>query len=235
MKLSLCSSLLALLSLAAFPTATQAQILSEDFNTVLPAGWTNTNNSTTQGTNPTWFQGNPGVFNAHQGATNAYAAANFNATTGNNTISLWMITPSFTVSNGDSLSFFTRTVTTPSFADRLQVRFNPLNTTNVGATDTSVGDFTTLMVTVNPTLTLAGYPNDWTNFAAAFTGLAGPTTGRLAFRYFVTSGGPSGANSDYIGVDTLRITASSSAPEPGTLALLALGSVAVLAVRKRRH
>ena len=34
------------------------------------------------------------------------------------------------------------------------------------------------------------------------TGVATATLGRLAFRYFVENGGPTGANSDYIGIDT---------------------------------
>lgn len=60
------------------------------------------------------------------------------------------------------------------------------------------------------------------------SGLAGPTSGRFAFRYFVTDGGPAGANSGRIGIDDVSYTA---VPEPGTLAVLGLG---LLAARKRR-
>jgi subtilisin-like proprotein convertase family protein len=43
-----------------------------------------------------------------------------------------------------------------------------------------------------------------------------PTTGRFAFHYFVSDGGPSGANSNYIGVDEVFYGAPcSGAPTPG--------------------
>ena len=84
------------------------------------------------------------------------------------------------------------------FADRLEVRMSTSGaSTNVGATNTSVGDFTNLLLTVNPTLITTGagsYPNTWTQFTATVSGVTGTVTGRFAFRYFVTSGGPGGAS-----------------------------------------
>ena len=77
---------------------------------------------------------------------------------------------------------------------------------NVGTTATDVGDFITLLLDINPTYTTTGYPNVWTQFTVTVSGLGSPTTGRLAFRYFVENGGPSGANSDYIGIDTFAFT-----------------------------
>ncbi len=55
-------------------------------------------------------------------------------------------------------------------------------------------------------------------------------TGRFAFRYFVENGGPSGSNSDYIGIDTLTIT---PVPEPTSLALLGIPAVGYLWKRRR--
>src|SRR5205085_6656010 len=75
---------------------------------------------------------------------------------------------------------------------------------NVGTTATDVGDFTTLLLDINPTYTLTGYPNVWTQFTVTVSGVPSLTTGRLAFRYFVENGGPTGANSDYIGIDTFQ-------------------------------
>lgn len=181
-------------------------IFSEGFDDVtpLPAGWSQQNLSTPTGTNPDWFQGNSGVFPAQSGPPTAYIAANFNGVAGNNTISNWLFTPTVTMQNGDIFTFYTRTVSGPAFPDRLEVRMSTNgNSTNVGATNTSVGDFTNLLLTVNPNLTTSGYPSAWTQFTATITGLAGPTSGKLAFRYFVTSAGPSGSNSDYIGVDNV--------------------------------
>ena len=85
--------LAAALGLSALSLQASAQSFTESFDTVIPAGWTNVNNSTTQGTNPTWFQGNSTVFPAQAGAGNSYAGANFNATTLANNISLWLLSP----------------------------------------------------------------------------------------------------------------------------------------------
>jgi hypothetical protein len=77
--------------------------------------------------------------------------------------------------------------------------------TNVG-TGAAVGDFTTLLLSINPTLTTTGYPTSWTQFTVTISGLPAPTSGRIAFRYYVTSGGPTGTNSDYIGIDNVVYT-----------------------------
>src|SRR2546428_3306592 len=51
-------------------------------------------------------------------------------------------------------SFYTRTVDMPSFPDRLQVRMSTNGaSSNVGTTATDVGDFTTLLLDINPTYT----------------------------------------------------------------------------------
>ncbi len=205
-----------LLSLG-FSEKANAQSFSEGFDdiTTLPAaGWGTRNNSSPIGST-NWFQGNNTVFAANSGAATSYIGANFNNTTGNNTISNWLITPNRTISNGDVISFFTRTVSIPQFADRLEVRLSTNGvSSDVGTTNVSVGDFTTLLLSVNPTLTTSGYPNAWTKYTITVSGLAGPTSSRFAFRYFVTSGGPSGANSDYIGIDDFVYTAAIVCAKP---------------------
>lgn len=176
-------------------------LFNEGFNTVVPAGWVQQNNSQPVGlTN--WFQGNAGVFPANSGPTNSYAAANFNNTTGTNIISNWLFPPSVLLKNGDQFSFYTRSVS-GAFPDRMQVRLNTTNTgTNVGATNTSVGDYSTLLLDINPTYTATGYPTAWTQYTLTMSGLpAAGVNGRLAFRYFVENAGPGGANSNYIGID----------------------------------
>jgi len=96
----------------------------------------------------------------------------------------------------------------------------------------SVGDFTTLLLDINPTLASGGYPQAWTQYVITLSGLGGPTSGRIAFRYFVTDAGISGSNSDYIGIDTLKITA---VPEPSTWALVTLGVITIgISGRRRR-
>ncbi len=195
---------LAAACLLAWSFSAQGQAISEGFETVVPAGWTAVNNSTTVGTT-TVFQGNDTVFPAQAGTTTSYAGMNYNATTGANTISVWLITPlRAALGNGDTWSFFTRT-TTPGatvYPDRMEFRVSTNGACSPGTGPTSVGDFTTVLTTINPSLTTTGYPSVWTNFSGALSGLSGGASGCFAFRYYVTDGGPSGTNSDYIGVDT---------------------------------
>jgi hypothetical protein len=55
-----------------------------------------------------------------------------------------------------------------------------------------------------------GYPAAWTQFTiTGADGIPASGSGRIAFRYYVTDGGPDGANSNYIGIDTVSITAGS--------------------------
>ncbi|MBE2235907.1 MAG: choice-of-anchor J domain-containing protein, partial [Anaerolinea sp.] len=53
-----------------------------------------------------------------------------------------------------------------------------------------------------------GYPQSWTQYTVTLSGLPANASGRLAFRYFVTDGGPSGNNSNYIGIDTVEFTSA---------------------------
>ncbi|HEX8370485.1 MAG TPA: choice-of-anchor J domain-containing protein, partial [Pyrinomonadaceae bacterium] len=185
----------------------RAQIpISEGFENItqLPAaGWFMQNNSTPTGTTG-WFQGNSAVFPAQAGPVTSYIAANFNNTTGANTISNWLLTPNRTFSNGDVVRFWTRTVAANPFPERLEVRLSSNGaSTDVGTGSTAVGDFTTLLRSINPDLTVGAYPEVWTEFTIILSGLpAGGANGRIAFRYFVTSGGPTGDNSNYIGIDS---------------------------------
>ena len=204
--------------------------ITESFDTVSSTsngcvtGWTCTNLSSPLGTTG-WFQGNNTVFNAQAGATTAYIGANFNNTTGNNTISNWLISPQVNFGTGATLSFWTRTTDTAQYPDRLEVRISTNGaSTNVGASHFSVGDFTTLLFTVNPSLLVGagtcpsaanGYPTAWCQIT--LTNVAGiPTSGsgRIAFRYYVTAGGPTGSNSDYIGIDTFSFNEGTPASPP---------------------
>ncbi len=192
-----------------------AQAFTENFDnvaTLTASGWYQQNNSSTIGTNPNWIQGVPtptGPFDSYNGAANSYICANYNSTTGNNTISNWLVAPNRTLRNGDVFTFYTR-IPTPApteYPDRLEVRMSTNGASvNVGTGPTGLGDFTTLLLSVNPNLTTGVYPKVWTQFTITISGLPAPTSGRIAFRYFVTSGGPTGTNSDYIGIDNVVYT-----------------------------
>ncbi len=191
--------------------STNAQVLAsngfDDITTLAGAGWSTLNLSSPVGSTG-WFQGST-PFPAYSGGATSYIGANFNNTTGANTISNWLITPSISLQNGDVISFYTRTTTpgTTVYPDRLQLR---LSTNGAFSADpvgnTGVGDYTTLALSVNPNLTQEDYPSVWTQFSYTVTGLTGQVDCRIAFRYFVTSGGPTGANSDYIGIDDFAVT-----------------------------
>jgi len=206
---ALVAAFVAAVSLAGATTAF-GQAITEDFAdiTTLPgAGWAQTNHSSPVGTT-SWFQGNSSVFPSHAGAATAYIGANFNNTSGSGTISNWLFVPTRTLNNGDVFTFYTRTTTGNPFPDRMQVRLSTNgSSTNIGTTANDVGDFTNLLLDINPNLTNE-YPETWTQYTITISGLAGPTSGRIAFRYFVVDGGPSGNNSNFIGIDTFTYTPS---------------------------
>ncbi|MBA3664370.1 MAG: T9SS type A sorting domain-containing protein [Bacteroidetes bacterium] len=205
-----------------------AQVLfSENFTatfTPASAGWAVQNNSVPQGT-VSWFQGSAATFTAFNGAAADYFAANYQSqgsTAGG--ISNWLITPTLSLTNGNVFSFATRTASTPTFPDRLQLRMSTAGTsTAVGTTTTGIGTFTTLLLDINPAYTtntttavsngsVNGYPNAWTVYSTTLSGITGTVTGRFAFRYVVDDGGPNGANSDYIGIDAVNYSSPCTAP-----------------------
>lgn len=210
--------------------AASANALSENFDGGVPAGWTAVNNSDPLGSN-SWFQGNPNVFGSHQGAANSYVAANFNSGDDVAAISNWLILPTSTYHNGDTLSFYTRTATDSSWPDRLEVRFSNVGGTNVGNTSDSVGSFSSLLLSVNPGQDAAAYPEAWTKYSVTLSGLSGATSGAFAFHYSLDDGGPEGTRSNYIGIDTVSITA---VPEPGAFLMLSAGLGLIGLTRKRK-
>lgn len=209
-------------------------ILSEgfdDINALTGAGWSLQNLSSPIGVT-NFFQGNPGVFSAQSGTETSYIAANFNNTGGIGTISNWLITPEMSLSQALTLTFYTRTDISSVFPDRLEVRLSKSGaSSNVGATADSIGDFTSLLLSVNPFLS-GDYPQEWTAFTVKIDAQAG--SGRLALRYFVTDGGPAGNNSNFIGIDTLSVAAA-KVPEPSTMAVLALGLIGLGARRFKKQ
>lgn len=202
-----------LLSLVAFCALTfgqaQTTLIAESFDAIALPGWTLTNQSVPVGTTG-WFQGSSAVFPAQTGAPTAYIGANFNNTTGANSISNWLITPQLLVQNGDVLKFWTRTTTGGPFPDRLQVRSSQGATFTAPSGPTGLGSFSTLHLDINPTyLTTTGavgYPDVWKEFTITVAGVsATPVAMNFAFRYFVENGGPAGDNSNYIGIDTFSV------------------------------
>lgn len=189
-----------------------AQSFSEGFNdiTLLAGnGWVMTNASVAVGST-NWFQGSNvgagGPFDSYNGAANAYIGANYNNTGNTGTISNWLMTPNRTFRNGDVITFYTRKPAPDNYADRLEVRLSTNGASTSVGTGSGVGDYTTLLLSVNPNLVLGVYPTTWTLYTVTISGLPAPTSGRIAFRYFVTGAGLNGSNSDYIGIDQVDYT-----------------------------
>jgi hypothetical protein len=239
------SSLVVLAYLVSPCAPAVAQTLSENFTDVSSLsskGWGFRNNSSPAPSATTdWSQGDTSVFTAQGSADDSYIAASFESvgagTPPGGTISNWLLTPTIALTNGDQISFYTRTLDDLAFPDRLEVRLSVNgSSSNVGATATSVGDFSRTLLTINPTLQVGaqGYPATWTRFVITLSGLpTGGTQGRVGFRYFVTNGGVNGVNSNYIGLDTVSVSsASSAAPEPSSLYLLC-GGVALAMIGRR--
>jgi hypothetical protein len=188
-----------------------------DITTLAGAGWVMVNNSNPAGSTG-WFQGDPSVFSAQSGAPDSYIAANFNNAGFGGNVSNWLITPEMTLFNGEVVSFYARTEPGGSiFNDGLELRLSTNGaSTNVGATDSSVGDFTTLLLSINASQN-GSFPEDWTLFTATISGLSGSgTAARIALRYDVTD---TSVNGDYIGVDHFSV------PEPSSTALALIGVV----------
>ncbi len=210
MKLNVLSKV-TLLGILCAPLLANSQAFTENFDNItsLPSGWFMTNNSAPVGVTG-WTQGpsvaGGGPFDAYNGAADAFISANFNNTGATGTISNWLMAPNTTIKNGDVFTFFTRKASPDTYADRLELRLSTNGASTAAGSGTTTGDFTTLLLSINPSLVLGVYPTTWTQYSLTISGLPAPTSGRIAFRYFVTGAGSSGANSDFIGIDNVVYT-----------------------------
>ena len=188
--------------------AVNAQLISEGFDditTLTDYDVVNVSDSP----NTDIFQGNTDVFVSFDGADDSYLGMNFNATAGS-LIDLYLILPALDLENGDVITFYTRTGDDSSFPDRLEVRLDP-DGSGTAPTAGDVGSYTELLGSINPDLNVGGYPESWEPVQEfTVSGLTGETNTRIALRYFVTDAGPTGANSNYIGIDRLEVSESLS-------------------------
>jgi hypothetical protein len=184
----------------------------EEFDTVArlySQGWLFNNRSVPQGA-ATWQQGvyvsgkfGPDGFPAfsYTASADEYLFAGYQSGNGLATIDSWAMTPELMMKNGDEISFYTRTFTGSTFPDHLEVRLNAIDESVDIGTGNGVGKFTTVLADINPNLATGGYPETWTKYTYTVQNLPGLMKKRVAFRYYVTGGGPSGANSNAIGID----------------------------------
>ena len=154
-----------------------------------------------QGLTATWFTPDGTVFPAYEGPTTGFVAANYNVVTGANNIDSWLVLPFIAggLVAGDSLSFWTRSEPASVWPDSITVSYSAVGDSIPEGSWTFVGK------NVCP---LAA----WTQFRYAV-----PTTGahsRIAIRYKVVDGGPSGNNSDYMGIDLVTVTRNTTGITP---------------------
>jgi len=203
----------------------------EDISTLEGRGWIMMNNSDPQGVTG-WFQGELWAFDAYEGTANSYIAADYrNVASSGGTISNWLITPVLTLDNGCQLSFYTGRVAS-QYADRLQVRISTAGSSiDVGTLATDVGDFTTMLLDINPDYTYEGYPavvhppKITEGFSMKLSGLAGPIEGRIAFRYFVED---VPKNGDYIGIDSFNFCMAAHPGDANNDGFVDIGDLGIL-------
>lgn len=177
----------------------------EGFEDISTNGWTYIARSNPMGSSNPVFQGDTDEgINSYEGSANSYAAVDSNNGAGTATISTWIISPEIENIRGISFSFYTISKG-DNIADRLQVRYSTNGaSTDVGNDHTTVGDFTELLADINQAQSATGYPTTWTKYTYSVPPAAG--NARIAFRYYVTDGGPFGDNSYYLGIDSFEAT-----------------------------
>ncbi len=136
------------------------------------------------------FQGNETVFSAYEGPATGYLGENYNGAAGGGLlIDQWLISPAVNVSAGDSLKFWHRSPDGSTWADHLQVWISSTAGTSHTAFDIQIAAFDASV-------------SGWAQFVGAI-----PVGGniRFAVRYYCTNGGPSGTESNYIGLDYFEV------------------------------
>lgn len=204
--------LLSIFTVITFSATAQTTVFTENFDAfenLAAQGWAQTNQSSPLGLG-TWQSaaGNSFGANPYNGNASSFAVVNYTSTTYFGTISNWLITPVITVANGDVVTFYTRQAEGEvQYGDRLEVRMSASGAASVlPAGEESVGDYTTLIASVNPDLLDDGYPLTWTPYTYTVTGLSEPTEVKIGFRYYVIEGGTFGNYSNMIGIDALSIS-----------------------------
>ena len=143
-----------------------------------------------QGISATWFQGSTLLFNSYNGPSTGYVAANFQVVNGINNIDNWLVLPKKSVSANDSIVFYSRSPDGDTYADSVRVMYSAAGDSLPESSWTELGRFK---------VSISGWQRK--SFGAPSAG----ANARFAIRYNIVNGGPSGTNSDYIGIDALTL------------------------------
>lgn len=220
----------------------------EFVNQLTNNGWIFDNRSDFVG-DLSWSQGFAKFMSAQAGPDNSYILGGVGQTAGN-ILCDWLILPD--VGFVEQLNFYTRTEGSPIAPDRLVVAYSESGGTNTGPCINNqpaknglgnglndFGDFEVIF-SVNPNLSVGGYPEDWTEFNVPVNG-----NGRLALVYFVEDVGQAPFNGNLIAIDSINIgsippTQGVVQPVPlltlpGILLLLGLLLFTAATVRKKLY
>ena len=176
---------------------------------LISAGWIFRNQSQPRGTSSWYGSGSTQAFEPHSGT--GFLAADFNSTQlgSGAAISNWAILPAISdQAAGDMLRFVVQASIYSGRKDRLQVRYASNGSTNTGSSASDVGDFTTLLLDIDPVPTGKG----WIAQSVAL-----PGTGRIAFRYYLPVADTSAGTGGFFGIDSLAIGTPPAGlfPQPG--------------------
>ena len=145
----------------------------------------------------TTFQGNSTVFPAYEGPADGYLGENYNGAAGGGfLIDQWLISPEVTVQAGDTLKFWHRSPDGSTWPDPLEVWIS-------STAGTTHNDFDIQLDAFN------GSTNGWAQWTGVFPNAG---TVRFAVRYYTTNGGPSGSESDYVGLDLFEVAEAGGNP-----------------------
>jgi Secretion system C-terminal sorting domain len=189
----------------------------DSLDLMIAGGWMNQNHSAPIGPD-SWVQGNllngigavavagPGLNDFIQASFTAIAPASAG------TISAWLVSPTISISDMDSIRFYALSYNSFTYPDRIQCLISTAGDASVMPTDENgVGSFTNVAFIINPDLNTTDFPSvtngdTWTRFSAAVAGIGTNVNCKVAIRYFVEGGGEAGANSSSIGIDEFYVT-----------------------------
>lgn len=155
------------------------------------------------GASPMWHQGDDvNYFVSYNGPDNGYIAADYTCVTGANDIDNWLVLPELNVTSTDVLSFYSQANPNSGFPDSIRVMYS--------AAGDSIPEATSWVELGRFKVNTAGV---WQQ--NAFPATAASANGRFAIRYAVVDGGPSGNNSDFIGIDKIEVGTPSGAVDIG--------------------
>jgi len=165
---------------------------------LIDQGWIFRNQSEPIGSN-SWFAGS---FHTPQTGEGYLGADSLSADFFGGRISNWVILPDVSGQQaGDQLTLHLRAVAS-SNVDTIQVRYSPTGSKDTGSSSTDIGDFTDLLLDIDPLST-----SGWVAYSVTL-----PGNGAIALRYFEDWACNWACPSSSIGLDTLSI---GDPPAPG--------------------